>query len=232
MNDVNTYISSARYNFGDVVRLGLQKFKCKGYPYGLWCLQKVIDSFDVQRMIILFVMFDLNLASKPKAYGPLLEPGIWQDAWTKDGTCPSTVIEYTYRTVETTSSHTINLASTISVPTNADEKAAFITSLEAEIAAMITPGLDSKTELVSIAILTVNGASIRRKVFRRLGRQLETISIKFRAVTKTVLRSDNYNTNDEVNDKVVTDIVKSLNDQTSVPTVSFHTVLDYLSIPN
>jgi hypothetical protein len=161
-----------------------------------------------------------------------LEPGIWQDAWTKDGTCPSTVIEYTYPTVETTSSHTINLASTIPVPTNADEKAAFITSLEAEIAAMITPSLDSKTELVSIAILTVNGASIRRKVFRRLGRQLETISIKFRAVTKTVIRSDNYNTNDGVDDKVLSDIVKSLNDQISVLTVSFHTVLEYLSIPN
>lgn len=41
MNDAKPYSESTTYRFGDVVRVGLQRFKCKGYPYGLWCNQKV-----------------------------------------------------------------------------------------------------------------------------------------------------------------------------------------------
>ena len=58
---VNKYSKTVNYDFGDVVRIGAQRFKCKHWPNGLWCAND--------------------------AYAPTMEPGIWSDAWTKDGMC-------------------------------------------------------------------------------------------------------------------------------------------------
>ena len=60
---VDVYSSSATYAAGDVVRIGDARFKCKPWPYYLWCSNS--------------------------AYEPSLEAGIWSDAWSTDGTCPA-----------------------------------------------------------------------------------------------------------------------------------------------
>ena len=59
--DVDPYSSSVVYKAGDVVRIGANMFKCKGYPYTGWCSQS--------------------------GYAPDLKPNIWSNAWDKDGTC-------------------------------------------------------------------------------------------------------------------------------------------------
>ena len=59
--DVLNYSSSTDYEEGDVVRIGTKRFKCRGWPNGLWC--------------------------KESAYAPSLKPGIWSDAWVEDGNC-------------------------------------------------------------------------------------------------------------------------------------------------
>lgn len=61
--DVDPYDADGRdYVSGDVVRVGLLRFKCRSWPYGLWC--------------------------RNSEYAPKVESGgIWSDAWTKDGTC-------------------------------------------------------------------------------------------------------------------------------------------------
>ena len=61
---VSSYSTSATYEFGDEVRLGAVRFKCKNWPNGLWC--------------------------NNDAYKPELEAGIWGDAWTKMSDCPAT----------------------------------------------------------------------------------------------------------------------------------------------
>jgi len=60
--NVDSYSTSTTYAFGDEVRLGATRFKCKNWPNGLWC----------------------NNA----AYKPELEAGIWGDAWSKESDCP------------------------------------------------------------------------------------------------------------------------------------------------
>ena len=60
---VELYSSSRSYDHGDVVRMGLQRFKCRSYPNGLWC--------------------------NNGAYAPALGAGIWANAWSKDGNCPT-----------------------------------------------------------------------------------------------------------------------------------------------
>jgi len=60
---VDVYSSSASYEAGDVVRMGTKKFQCKSWPYVLWCSNS--------------------------AYEPLLEAGIWSDAWSEIGDCPA-----------------------------------------------------------------------------------------------------------------------------------------------
>ena len=83
--DVEPYLSTRNYDFGDVVvssewklsaaffaglilalhyeqRVGLDRFVCLGYPFGLWC-------------------------SNP-SYKPGLVDGIWSNAWRRDGVCP------------------------------------------------------------------------------------------------------------------------------------------------
>jgi len=59
--DVLNYSSSTDYKEGDVVRIGTTRFKCRGWPNGLWC--------------------------NKSAYAPSLKPGIWSDAWSEDGNC-------------------------------------------------------------------------------------------------------------------------------------------------
>lgn len=59
---VGSYSTSATYEYGDEVRLGVVRFKCKNWPNGLWC--------------------------NNDAYKPELEAGIWGDAWTKVSDCP------------------------------------------------------------------------------------------------------------------------------------------------
>jgi len=59
--DVLNYSSSTDYEEGDVVRIGTTRFKCRGWPNGLWC--------------------------NNSAYAPSLKPGIWTDAWSEDGNC-------------------------------------------------------------------------------------------------------------------------------------------------
>ena len=41
---IKPYSSSVSYDFGDVVRVGLNKFRCREHPYGLWCRQKVSNT--------------------------------------------------------------------------------------------------------------------------------------------------------------------------------------------
>ena len=61
---VDVYSSSATYEAGDVVRIGNARFKCKAWPYYLWCSNS--------------------------AYEPTTDPtDIWTDAWSTDGTCPA-----------------------------------------------------------------------------------------------------------------------------------------------
>lgn len=57
ITDVEPYKASAAssYGFGDVVRIGVNRFKCRAHPNGLWC--------------------------KQSAYVPRLSSGIWTDAW-------------------------------------------------------------------------------------------------------------------------------------------------------
>lgn len=62
MIPVVRYSTSTNYAYGDEVRIGATRFKCKDWPNGLWC----------------------NNA----AYQPELEAGIWGDAWTKQSDCP------------------------------------------------------------------------------------------------------------------------------------------------
>ena len=59
--DVLNYSSSTEYEEGDVVRVGTTRFKCRGWPNGLWC--------------------------NNSAYAPSLKPGIWEQAWSLDGNC-------------------------------------------------------------------------------------------------------------------------------------------------
>jgi hypothetical protein len=59
---VNVYSSSTTYAAGDVVRLGVDRFKCKPWPYYLWCS---------------------NDGYKPTADSE----GMWGEAWTTDGVC-------------------------------------------------------------------------------------------------------------------------------------------------
>ena len=61
---VGTWSGVATYVHGDVVRVGDQRFRCKNYPYSLWCTWET--------------------------YMPSLDPGstVWTGAWTRDGTCP------------------------------------------------------------------------------------------------------------------------------------------------
>ena len=61
---VEPWSGEAAYVQGDVVRIGAQKFKCRKYPYSLWCSWQT--------------------------YMPSLDPGEteWTGAWTMDGTCP------------------------------------------------------------------------------------------------------------------------------------------------
>ncbi|EJK52810.1 hypothetical protein THAOC_27881, partial [Thalassiosira oceanica] len=60
---VEPYTSTQNYDFGDVVRVGLERYACLGYPFGLWC-------------------------NNP-SYQPGLVDGIWNNAWRRDGVCPS-----------------------------------------------------------------------------------------------------------------------------------------------
>ena len=61
---VDLYSSSTKYEAGDVVRIGTSKFVCKPWPYYLWCSQS--------------------------AYAPSVDAaGIWSDAWSTDGACPT-----------------------------------------------------------------------------------------------------------------------------------------------
>ena len=60
---VEPYSSFTSYDTGDVVRIGTKRFKCKGYPFSLWC--------------------------RNVAYAPSLRNGIWRDAWKEDGYCPN-----------------------------------------------------------------------------------------------------------------------------------------------
>ncbi|EJK77924.1 hypothetical protein THAOC_00210, partial [Thalassiosira oceanica] len=60
---VEPYSSTRIYDYGDVVRVGLDRYVCLGYPFGLWC-------------------------NNP-SYQPGLMDGIWSDAWRRDGVCPS-----------------------------------------------------------------------------------------------------------------------------------------------
>ncbi|EJK43856.1 hypothetical protein THAOC_37659, partial [Thalassiosira oceanica] len=58
---VEPYSSTRNYDYGDVVRVGLDKYVCLGFPFGLWC-------------------------NNP-SYQPGLVDGIWSDAWRRDGVC-------------------------------------------------------------------------------------------------------------------------------------------------
>ena len=59
---VTPWMSSYDYKEGDVIRAGNKRFKCKAWPYNLWC--------------------------KKSNYQPTQqEVGMWSDAWTKDGVC-------------------------------------------------------------------------------------------------------------------------------------------------
>lgn len=62
--DVEPYLSSKQYMSDDVVRVGLDLFKCKEHPYGLWC--------------------------GTPAYAPGPEAGVWSDAWSFLGVCLET----------------------------------------------------------------------------------------------------------------------------------------------
>lgn len=60
---VDTWSSSFDYHEGDVVRVGMKRFKCREWPNKFWC--------------------------KMEAYKPTNdENGVWRDAWTTDGMCP------------------------------------------------------------------------------------------------------------------------------------------------
>ncbi|EJK52208.1 hypothetical protein THAOC_28548 [Thalassiosira oceanica] len=61
---VGEYASGSSYEAGDVVRVGTTRFKCREWPYMLWC--------------------------RNEAYAPSLDSGIWSNAWTRDGDCPAT----------------------------------------------------------------------------------------------------------------------------------------------
>lgn len=62
-NDVNVnhWSNSFDYTGGDVVRIGSKRFKCRAWPFMLWC--------------------------NVEGYKPMLENGIWDQAWSEDGTC-------------------------------------------------------------------------------------------------------------------------------------------------
>jgi len=62
MEDVEPWSSSATYETGDVVRLGLDRFKCREHPNVGWCG---------------------NSAYKPTSS----DSDIWTQAWTRDGAC-------------------------------------------------------------------------------------------------------------------------------------------------
>jgi hypothetical protein len=59
---VAPYNSGTTYEFDDVIRIGGDRYKCRGWPNGLWC--------------------------NNEAYSPTDPDGIWRDAWTTDGACP------------------------------------------------------------------------------------------------------------------------------------------------
>jgi len=66
--DVEPWNSRINYVEGDVVRLGRARFRCREWPFFLWCRQFV--------------------------YSPTLaSDGIWNDAWIADGSCPPTQCE-------------------------------------------------------------------------------------------------------------------------------------------
>ena len=61
---VEPYSATAKYVAGDVVRIGINRFKCKQWPFSLWC--------------------------ENEAYAPTLEAGeTWTSAWSTDGDCPT-----------------------------------------------------------------------------------------------------------------------------------------------
>ncbi|EJK69004.1 hypothetical protein THAOC_09783 [Thalassiosira oceanica] len=55
------YSSTRNYDYGDAVRVGMDRFVCLGFPFGLWC-------------------------NNP-SYKPGLVDGIWNNAWRRDGVC-------------------------------------------------------------------------------------------------------------------------------------------------
>jgi len=61
--EVKVYSSSTNYDAGDVVRVGNERYKCKGHPFTGWC-------------------------SMGDRYEPEIGD-IWSDAWTKDGIADS-----------------------------------------------------------------------------------------------------------------------------------------------
>ena len=64
--DVLNYSTTTDYDFGDVVRIGTQRYKCKEWPNGLWC-------------------------NNP-AYAPV-ESDNWDQAWEEDGKCLQSPLE-------------------------------------------------------------------------------------------------------------------------------------------
>ncbi len=60
---VAPWSAGTMYEAGDEVRISAKKFKCKPWPFYLWC--------------------------RLSAYAPTLaETGLWTEAWTLAGTCP------------------------------------------------------------------------------------------------------------------------------------------------
>merc|ERR1712194_40143 len=60
--EVKPWVSSYEYEEGEVIRAGNKRFKCKAWPYYLWC--------------------------RMSAYQPnVAETGIFSNAWTRDGIC-------------------------------------------------------------------------------------------------------------------------------------------------
>jgi hypothetical protein len=66
LQDVEPYSKAVTYDYGDEVRIGKTKLKCKGWPAGLWCNQD--------------------------AYMPKKDAGIWHIAWTVAGQCPALLV--------------------------------------------------------------------------------------------------------------------------------------------
>jgi len=131
--DVDPWNSRTNYVEDDVVRLGIARFRCREWPFFLWCRQ-----FE---------------------YSPTLaSDGIWNEAWSVDEQCPRVSIV----TTEVTFPYELSLDNLV-VPDDPIERETLVDDLTGVITSFAIDGLTSEQTLESVAIRALRGVPVGRQ---------------------------------------------------------------------